>query len=101
MFPKDKLDIAVLPQGQTPATSRDGKGLEGLIARLKPLAIEAVAAEATEGSKRSLRRAWQQRGCQSLSSIRRKFAPLPKRLASAPKLIRSMPWSSLVAYRWP
>ncbi|MFZ0495915.1 MAG: hypothetical protein WBE80_07915 [Methylocella sp.] len=37
---KDKLDIAVLPQGQTFATSRDAKGLEGLGARLKPLALE-------------------------------------------------------------
>jgi transposase len=27
---KDKLDIAVLPQGQTFAISRDAKGLEGL-----------------------------------------------------------------------
>jgi transposase len=54
---KDKLDIAVLPQGQTFATSRDAKGLEGLIARLKPLALEAVVVEATGGSKPSLRRA--------------------------------------------
>ena len=46
---KDKLDIAVLPQGQTFAISRDAKGLDGLIARLKPLAIEAVAVEATGG----------------------------------------------------
>jgi len=46
---KDKLDIAVLPQGQTFAISRDTKGLDGLIARLKPLAIEAVAVEATGG----------------------------------------------------
>ena len=28
---KDKLDIAVLPQGQTFTTSRDAKGLEGLM----------------------------------------------------------------------
>lgn len=46
---KDKLDIAVLPQGRTFAISRDANGLEGLIARLKPLAIEAVAVEATGG----------------------------------------------------
>jgi hypothetical protein len=31
---KDKLNIAVLAQGQTCATSRDAKGLEDLIAHL-------------------------------------------------------------------
>jgi hypothetical protein len=46
---KDKLDIAVLPQGEVFATSRGARGLEGLIARLKPLALEAVAVEATGG----------------------------------------------------
>ena len=46
---KDKLDIAVLPQGQTFATSRDAKGLASLVARLKPLLPRTVAMEATGG----------------------------------------------------
>lgn len=46
---KDKLDIALLPQGETFATSRDAKGLASLIARIKPLLPQAVAVEATGG----------------------------------------------------
>lgn len=46
---KDKLDIAVLPQGETFTTSRDAKGPAHLIARIKPLLPQAVAVEATGG----------------------------------------------------
>ena len=46
---KDKLDIALLPQGETFTTSRDAKGLASLIARIKPLLPQAVAVEATGG----------------------------------------------------
>jgi len=46
---KDKLDIAVRPSGEIFSTSRDAAGLDGVIARLAPLAPEAVAVEATGG----------------------------------------------------
>ena len=47
--PKDRLDVAVLPDGGTFAVARDAAGLDELAARLKPLAPEAVALEATGG----------------------------------------------------
>lgn len=46
---KDRLDIAVLPSGEAFATSRDAAGLDDLLARLRPLAPELVALEATGG----------------------------------------------------
>jgi transposase len=46
---KDKLDIAVRPSGEVFSASRDAAGLDAVIARLAPLAPEAVAVEATGG----------------------------------------------------
>ena len=46
---KDRLDIAVLPSGEAFVTSRDAAGLDDLLARLRPLAPELVALEATGG----------------------------------------------------
>jgi transposase len=46
---KDKLDIAVRPSGEMFRASRDAAGLDAGIARLAPLAPEAVAVEATGG----------------------------------------------------
>lgn len=46
---KDRLDVAVLPSGEIFATSRDAAGLDDLLARLRPLAPELVALEATGG----------------------------------------------------
>lgn len=46
---KDRLDVAVLPDGGAFAVARDAAGLDELAARLKPLAPEAVALEATGG----------------------------------------------------
>lgn len=46
---KDRLDVAVRPGGEMFVVSRDAEGLDALIARLKPLAPEAVAVEATGG----------------------------------------------------
>ncbi|MDQ6869505.1 MAG: hypothetical protein M3178_14440 [Pseudomonadota bacterium] len=40
---KGKLDIALLPQGETFTARRDAKGLASLIARIKPLLPQAVA----------------------------------------------------------
>lgn len=46
---KDRLDVHVWPAGLAFAVSRDGKGLEELIAQLVPLGSSAVAVEATGG----------------------------------------------------
>ena len=46
---KDRLDVAVLPSGEVFATGRDAAGLDDLLARLRPLAPELVALEATGG----------------------------------------------------
>jgi transposase len=46
---KDRLDVAVRPTGERFAVARDAKGLDGLVARLIPLAPAAVAVEATGG----------------------------------------------------
>jgi transposase len=46
---KDRLDVAVRPTGERFAVARDAAGLDGLVARLIPLAPAAVAVEATGG----------------------------------------------------
>jgi transposase len=46
---KDRLDVAVLPSGEGFTTGRDATGLDDLLARLRPLAPELVALEATGG----------------------------------------------------
>jgi transposase len=46
---KDRLDVHVLPGGQTFAVTRDAAGLDELGARLLPLKPRAVAVEATGG----------------------------------------------------
>jgi transposase len=46
---KARLDVAVRPSGESFAVTRDAAGLGELIARLRPLAPDAVALEATGG----------------------------------------------------
>ena len=46
---KDRLDVALRPGAEGFAVNRDAAGIEGLIARLRPLRIAAVALEATGG----------------------------------------------------
>jgi transposase len=46
---KDRLDVHVCPRGEAFAVSRDGKGLEELIDRLRILAPQLIAIEATGG----------------------------------------------------
>lgn len=46
---KDRLDVHVLPDGQTFAVTRDAAGLDELAGRLLPLKPVAVAVEATGG----------------------------------------------------
>lgn len=46
---KDRLDVHILPQDVAFCVERNGKGLAELVMRLKPLAPELVAIEATGG----------------------------------------------------
>jgi transposase len=46
---KDRLDVHVRPSGEAFVVTRDGKGLEGLVERLRSLAPALVAVEATGG----------------------------------------------------
>ena len=46
---KDRLDVHIRPKGESFAVSRDGKGLEELVARLSALAPRVIAVEATGG----------------------------------------------------
>lgn len=46
---KDRLDVAVLPGGESFAVARDAAGLDTLAARLVPLGATAIALEATGG----------------------------------------------------
>ena len=46
---KDRLDVAILPSGEAFAVPRDGDGLDALLERLRPLAPQAIALEATGG----------------------------------------------------
>jgi transposase len=46
---KDQLDVHVRPSGEAFAVPRDGKGLEGLIDRLRALSPRLIAIEATGG----------------------------------------------------
>jgi transposase len=46
---KDRLDVHVLPSGETFAVARDGKGLEVLVERLQASSPRLIAVEATGG----------------------------------------------------
>ena len=46
---KDRVDVHVEPTGEAFAVARDGEGLAALVERLKPLAPQLVAVEATGG----------------------------------------------------
>jgi transposase len=46
---KDRLDVHVLPQGETFVVARDGKGLAELVERMGTLGPERIAVEATGG----------------------------------------------------
>jgi transposase len=49
---KDRLDVHILPEGQSFAVARDGKGLQELVERLTALQPERIALEATGGFER-------------------------------------------------
>jgi transposase len=46
---KDRLDVAIRPDGESFVVPRSGAGIDELIARLKSLSIKLVAVEATGG----------------------------------------------------
>ena len=48
---KDRLDVAVRPNGESFVVSRTGAGIDELIERLKPLSIKLVAIEAADTPK--------------------------------------------------
>ena len=90
---KDKLDIAVLPQGETFATSRDAKGLEGLIARLK----QAVAVEATGGFETVVAANLAAEGLPVIVANLAQVRAFAKALGQRAKTDPIEPWSSLVS----
>ena len=92
---KDKLDIAVLPQGQTFATSRDAKGPEGLIAHLKPLALEAVVA--TGGFETVVAANLAAEGLPVIVANLAQVRAFAKALGQRAKTDPIEPWSSLVS----
>jgi len=49
---KDKLDVHVLPQGESFSVSRDAKGIEELVGRIVPVEPAAIGIEATGGFER-------------------------------------------------
>lgn len=69
---KEKLAMVVRPRGEVFGPNRDAHGLDALIARLAPLAPEAVAVEATGGFE-------------SVVVNRPRSVPLPKRLGKRAK----------------
>ena len=54
---KDRLDIAVLPQGQSWSVTNDAAGWITLIERLREFSIEAIGLEASGGYERGVARA--------------------------------------------
>jgi transposase len=84
--PKDRLDVAVRPTGETFAVERDAEGLSRLIARLAP---KAIAVEATGGYETVVAASLRRRACLSSWSIRRRCALSPRRSANGPRPTRS------------
>ena len=54
---KDRLDVAVLPQGQSWSVTNDAAGWITLIERLREFSIEAIGLEASGGYERGVARA--------------------------------------------
>jgi transposase len=48
---KDRLDVHVLPEGETFVVARDGKGLAEFVERMETLGPERIPVEATCGSE--------------------------------------------------
>ncbi|TBB64784.1 IS110 family transposase [Rhizobium ruizarguesonis] len=46
---KERLDVAILPQGEVFAVGNDHAGIDELVARLKGIGVDAIALEATGG----------------------------------------------------
>jgi transposase len=88
---KDRLDIAVLPQGQSWSVANDATGWITLVERLRDFSIAAIWPEASGGYERGVARAL----CAAGMSVRQvnpyKLRSSPGRVGSWRKTIRSMP----------
>ena len=87
---KDRLDVAVRPSSERFVVARTGAGLDELVARLKVLKPNLIVLEATGGFETVVVAASPGLACRSRSPTRRRSAPSPKPLVSAPRPTRSM-----------
>jgi transposase len=86
---KDRLDVAVRPDGEVFAVNRTGGGIDELIERLKSRLVKLVAIEATGGFETVVAAGLAGAGLPGVVSIRHRCGPSPKPSASGPRLIRS------------
>ena len=86
---KDRLDVHVLPEGETFVVARDGEGLAELVERMGTLGPERIAIEATGGFETVVAAALAGLRCRSWWSIRCKCATSPRRSGAARRPIRS------------
>jgi transposase len=89
---KDRLDVHVHPTNEAFAVPRTAEGIEEMIGKLRPLAPQAVAVEATGGFETVVAASL---GAASLPVIvinpAQVRVTLPKPWASAPRPMPSMP----------
>ena len=87
---KDRLDVHVLPAGDSFLVGNDHAGVDGLITRLREAKADVVALEATGGYEMLAAAGLSSAGALPLSwSIRRRFVPMPMRWANVPRPTRS------------
>ena len=96
---KDRLDVAVCPSGEAFVVERDAAGLERLATRLRQIAPQIVALEATGGFETVAAAALAAAGLPIVVVNPAQFDPSPGRSDSAPRPIRSMLRSSPVSPR--
>ena len=87
---KDRLDVHLRPSGEAYCVPRDGKGLDGLVARLCALPVALVVLEATDGYEMTVAAALAGRPCRSVSSIPARSATLPGPRGGWPRPMRWM-----------
>ena len=86
---KDRLDVHVRPNGEAFAVTRDGRGLEELIERLRALTPTLIAVEATGGYETIVAAAIAGASLPLAVITRHRYAISRKRLASGPRPTRS------------
>ena len=88
---KQRLDVHVLPTAEAFVVARDAAGIEAMIARLRPLAPQLVAIEATGGFETVVAASLAAAALPVVVVNPARCAPSPGRSASAPRPTRSMP----------